>query len=284
MLPFANDQLRVDLLDPVADRAHLGPRYCWGGYIWQVWDLAGPAPVPLVRGPEWPAAAPIPFNGQGLPESFRHRTLAGQPLTWRGEEGVALGAGALRIAADKTVGVVDPCVWQTVSGPAGIEFRTVHAAAGYSYTLRRTLSLAGRTLVSATELANTGSSRLALEWFAHPFFAVPADGACARLPAGSSIADNPGFAFTGLQLRERRRFARQDDGHMDTLQLPPAATLVADLPHPTHGCVRFATDFVPDRCIVWGNDRTFSLEPYLVLDLAPGASRTWSLRYTFGTA
>lgn len=284
MLHFANARLRLDLLDPVADRALLGTRYCWGGYIWQVWDLEGPEPLPLVRGPEWPAERPVPFNGQGLPESFRHRTLAGTPLTWRGEEGLGVGIGSLGLAADRSVLVAEPCRWEIEPGPDRLVFRTTHAAAGYACAVVRTLALAGRTLTSHTALSNLGPARLALEWFAHPFFALPATGADAALPAGTSIAENPGFALADGRLRERRRFAGQNDGHMDQVRLPAGEPLAASLPHPARGPVAFRTSFVPDRCVVWGNDRTFSLEPYLVLDLAPGETRTWSLHYAFPPA
>src|SRR6187549_2174877 len=93
MLMLQNRELRINVLEPARDSARLGPRFCWGGYIWQVHDaVAGP----IFTGPEWPESAPSPFNGQGLPESFRHRTLEGRPLTWRGDEGVAVGAGTLR--------------------------------------------------------------------------------------------------------------------------------------------------------------------------------------------
>ncbi len=284
MLHVANAQLRLDLLDPVADRARLGTRYCWGGYVWQVWDLAGPSPLPLVRGPEWPAEYPVPFNGQGLPESFRHRTLAGVPLTWRGEEGLGVGIGSLRLAADRSAEVVAPCAWEIAPGPDRVVFRTSHAAAGYVCAVERTLKLAGRTLTSHTALSNLGPTRLALEWFAHPFFAVPPAGADAALPAGTTIPENPGFALAGDRLRERRRFSGPNDGHMDYLRLPAGAPLVAALAQPDRGPVAFRTSFAPDRCIVWGNDRTFSLEPYLVLDLAPGETRTWSLHYDFPCA
>ena len=79
MLHLANAELTVDLLDPVAEHAHLGPRFCWGGYIWQIHDQhVGD----LLTGPEWPKPDPVPRNGQGLPESFRHSTMTGQPLLW----------------------------------------------------------------------------------------------------------------------------------------------------------------------------------------------------------
>ncbi len=38
MITLANDSLEVQFLDPVADRARFGVRYCTGGYIFQVRD------------------------------------------------------------------------------------------------------------------------------------------------------------------------------------------------------------------------------------------------------
>src|SRR6476661_8464504 len=114
MFELSNRALRVEVLDPVADSARLGPRYAWGGYVWQVHDrVAGP----LLSGPEWPDTAPSAFNGQGLPESFRHRTLEGKPLTWRGEAGVALGAGELRADAFGNATVITPCEWSHETSP-----------------------------------------------------------------------------------------------------------------------------------------------------------------------
>ena len=94
MLILKNSELTIDLIDPASDQIHLGPRFCWGGYIWQVKDnKLGP----LMSGPEWPKAFPDPFNGQGLPESFRYKTRDNKFLTWNGSTGVSLGAGELGI-------------------------------------------------------------------------------------------------------------------------------------------------------------------------------------------
>ena len=86
MLTLANAELTVSLIDPAAEQARLGPRYCWGGYIWQVSDRSIGT---LLTGPEWPELTPLPHNGQGLPESFRHSTTEGAPLLWDGAVGLA---------------------------------------------------------------------------------------------------------------------------------------------------------------------------------------------------
>jgi len=60
MLQLKNADLSVAILDPAnpADQKHLGTRYCWGGYIWQVTDATA---GPLLAGAEWPVKNPIPF-------------------------------------------------------------------------------------------------------------------------------------------------------------------------------------------------------------------------------
>lgn len=280
-LQLQNRELRVDLLNPAVDAGRLGPRYCWGGYIWQVHDLqAGP----LLTGPEWPEPTPSAFNGQGLPESFRHRTLEGRPLTWSGDRGVAVGAGELCLDPAGNVLLIAPCSWEITVHQDNIEFFTRHAAAGFSYALTRRVELNGRAVRSITRLTNLSPHRaLTLEWFAHPFFPLVEGAVRAELPVGATLAENPGFTLADRILTQKRRFVRQDEGHMDRgLRLLPDQRLVATIAHPAITEVQFETSFTPDACVIWGNDRTFSFEPYRSLHLAPNDSSEWSVRYRLG--
>jgi hypothetical protein len=273
-----NEDLVVELLDLAVDHARLGPRFAWGGYIWQVQDRRV---GPLLTGPEWPVATPIPFNGQGAPESFRHRTRDGQPLTWNGTRGVAIGAGEI---AEQTgeLRVIAPCAWNVHVAATEARWSTRHAVAEFDYHLERIVALHGRELCSATRLTNHASAPLALEWFVHPFFAL-ADGRIAlELPAAATLPENPGFALVAGRLTQQRVFRDQYDGQFELLQLPAGEPLRCRLTHPKLSHVDFATSFVPSACPVWGNSNTFSIEPYLVTTLAPGATLEWELRYGFG--
>lgn len=280
MFHLANSDLRVDLIDPSTDQARLGPRFCWGGYIWQVHDKnVGP----LLTGPEWPHPTPDPHNGQGLPESFRHSTTTGAPLLWDGTVGFAPGAGALARHGDGTIMVTQPCVWRVESQPNRAAFRTAQSAANWSYALERVIELEQRQVRSRSRLTNCDETPLVLQWFAHPFFALGNDGLVrVTLPEGTQLSENPGYVLSSRELTLRRAFVGLDDGHLDYLKLPGGRPFAATVSHPTITHLHFATDFAPFQCIVWANGNTLSLEPYLALDLAPGESREWTLTYDFG--
>jgi len=281
VLHLANDQLRIECLDPKTDAHLLGPRFCWGGFIWQVQDASV---GPLLAGPEWPKSDPRSVNGQGLPESFRHRTRSGEPHTWSGSRGVALGVGELALGTAGEVKIVQPCEWTITQSAAQISFHTRQEVAEFHYELVRTVELTGRSLRSRSHLINHATEPLKLEWFAHPFFALSDGLIKAELPEGTILPENPGFVVDGRQFSQKRPFKDQFDGHLDFLQLPPATPLAVRLSHPRLTHVDFATSFVPSECIVWGNSNTFSVEPYRTLALEPGAAQEWDLRYDFGYA
>lgn len=282
MLTLANVDLRVDLIDPAAEHARLGPRFCWGGYIWQVHDRSIGT---LLTGPEWPEVNPQPHNGQGLPEAFRHSTTTGEPLLWDGAVGLAPGAGVLGRDPQGAIIVTTPCVWQIDLQPDRAVFRTEQNVGRWSYALERTIELRGRQVRSHSRLTNRSAAPLVLEWFAHPFFALQSDGLLrVTLPEGTQMADNPGYVLSGRDLTLRRAFSGPDDGHLEHLVLPAGRTFAADLSHPRLTGVRVATDFVPFKCVLWANGNTLSLEPFLALHLTPGESREWTLSYDFGAS
>ena len=279
MAQLSNAQLRIDLLDPVTDRALLGPRFCWGGFIWQVHDQRL---GPLLSGPEWPEPAPNPWNAQGLPESFRHRTRGGVALTWQGEHGVAIGAGELCLNDAGEAVVVSPCEWEIASEPSAVNFHTRQRAGGFDYELTRRIELRERIVTSISELTNHAEKPLQFEWFAHPFFALTDGLISAEFPEGTKLGENPGFDLVGRTLNQKQRFAAAKAGHMDFLKLPQEGIFSAQLNHPAISRVGFECSFIPTECVIWGNSNTFSIEPYQTIAVASGQTGRWKLEYVFG--
>lgn len=281
MLHLENPELSLDVLDPASpiDAERQGTRFCWGGYIWQIRDHTT---TPLLAGPEWPHPDPIPFNGQGLPESFRHAELGtGRPLLLEDGRGFIIGVGDVA-PGPQGLAVVAPTRWQIFRTADSLEFTTEQANARHATALMRRLTLHGRTVTSTTQLTNRGAATIPLHWFAHPFFALTDRLLTCTLPRSYGMAENPGYALDAEhRLTFKRRFLHKDDGHFEQLRVG-AEPLRVRLSHPRLAWVDFSTDFTPDLCPVWGNSNTWSIEPYITSELAAGATRTWTLRYDFG--
>ncbi len=287
MLHLSNRELTLDLLDPndPADNQRQGWRYCHGGYIWQVHDaVLGP----LLTGPSFPAE-PTVYDGQGLPESFRHsRRDPATRLTWSGDTGVAIGAGTIaanpapKAPAPDTVFLRERCRWTVAAFPDHVVFQTSQNAPGASYALTRKIELTGRTVVSFTQLTNTGGGPLDLQWFPHPFWALTGQRAEMQLPAGTTVPDNGVFAIAADgALTFKRPFGPKPDNQFALLTLPPQTPLALSLNHPKLARVTFDVSYVPVECPIWGNGHTVSVEPYLGLSIPPGETRHWFARHGF---
>jgi hypothetical protein len=284
MLTLSNADLHVSLLDPhdPIDRQRVGTRYAWGGYIWQVEDaVAGP----LLAGPEWPASEPDPYNGQGLPESFRsHEFGTERPLMLENGTGFVIGVGDVNETPAGALEVTAPCMWEITPRAGEIVFTTEQSGNGYACRLTRRIAIDGRQLVSSSRLENLGERPLPLHWFAHPFFALTDRWITCGLPASWGMADNQGFHLDAEnRLHLHRPFPDLKNGHFELLILSEDEPLRAVVSHPTLSEITLATDFVPALCPVWGNSATWSIEPYLVTELAPDMDHDWALTYVFGT-
>ena len=282
MLTLSNDDLRVLLLDPhdPVDRQRVGTRYAWGGYVWQVEDATV---GPLLTGPEWPVSDPDPYNGQGLPESFRsHEFGTERPLLLENGTGFIIGVGDVAETPGGGLEVTEPCTWDITSEGGEMVFTTEQAGNGYACRLTRRILLKDRSLVSFSVLENLGERTLPLHWFAHPFFALTEGHIACDLPQSWSMDANEGFVLDAVNcLRIKRPFPNTKDGHFQLLHVGDSMLAVI-LSHPTLDRVTFTTDFTPDLCPVWGNSATWSIEPYLVTEVAPGDLHTWGLTYHFG--
>ena len=275
-----NDSLRVSVLHPEGDRSRLGPRFCTGGYVYQVEDLKR---GPLLAGPEFPDAEPSVLNGQGMPDVFQF-TLYDSPEEIP-EKKLIPGVGIIdnrkgRKACESHFqsAVEEFARWEIEQTEQKLIMRTKQGYRDWRFALSRTLELSGRRLRSKTALHNLGPAPLPFRWFAHPFFPLTTDRRCAILPQGYTVADNPGFSLDAEGLLVMKESAAWDTGHYQLLSSSGAGVLFGSHHfHPLVSLIDFSSDFVPSKVALWANDRTFSCEPFHEALIAPDDYQEWSV-------
>ena len=135
MLSIANAELTVSILDPVADQAKLGHRYCTGGEIFQIADSRWGN---LLSGP----TAPHDYNtydAQGIPDVFLDH-LAG-PEGEPHELGIGIG-----LIHRESRNVTEFCNWTLAATPTSLRLTTSHDWHGWALTLEREVVLHRRTV------------------------------------------------------------------------------------------------------------------------------------------
>ena len=281
MFALSNSELTVLILDPVADVARLGSRYCTGGYIWQVADARLGN---LFTGPEYPKE-PNTFDGQGAPDMFQ--TPLGAEGAAVGQDVACIGVGRVRRISLRepfdvrhNPDVTEFVKWEIHCTRDTIAMRTEHAFHDWAYQLERVVTLRDRTVHSATAIRSVGVAPLPVRWFAHPFFPIPADNVLCRFSFPIYLTENPGYFLdtdgfvTRKPTHDWLRGCRQEPT-FDAADQP----MLAVQKHPLLGEVTVATDFAPSFMPLWGNDRTFSFEPYFEQALERDATRCWSINY-----
>lgn len=276
MLTLQNNQLTVEILDPVADRERFGVRYCTGGYIFQIHDATH---GPLLSGPTYPHAFNW-FDGQGIPDAFNLSPLK------TSESGGSVDAAALILGIGmcdlnaKTI--QEPCQWQVTQRADAIHFATQQSFEEWSVVLERTVTLMQRTVRSETLLRCTGRRPVPVRWFPHPFFP--------QLPAGNdeliklnlpvSFPDSPAYeaAANGFINRKGWPWA---SGYFQGLDHNATSNLIIIQRHPQLGQLTATCSYAPDFFPIWGNQYTFSWEPYLERTVSAGQHLSWRIDYDF---
>ncbi|MBN1401548.1 MAG: hypothetical protein JXA74_11965 [Anaerolineae bacterium] len=283
MYTLSNDQLTVSILDPVADVARMGSRYCTGGYIWQVTDgRLGE----LLAGPRYPDPNPDAFNGQGAPEMFM--AALGEDAPLGGLVG-CIGVGAVRrtssvepFSVRHNPEVAEFLRWDVEVEEAAITMYAHGRHGGWGYGLERLVTLTERTLVSQTTLENRGVLSVPIRWFPHPFFPPTVDGVQCRFATAVTLPENPGFQ---MEAEGWIRYKPEHDWGRGCFQAlgfdAPEDGLRFVQKHPKVGQVAVETDYVPAYLPIWGNANTFSVEPYHEDTLSEGEAARWSVTYRF---
>ena len=283
MIILENSKLRVSILHPVDDRERLGARYCTGGYVYQVEDKTL---GPLFSGPEYPSLSPSVINGQGMPDVFQF-TFFDDPEE-RPPVKMIIGVGLLdngvgQKASDLhfSLPVSEPCTWETTIDAGSVFMHTRQSQAGRSLELGRTLRLSERTLASTTLLKNTGNGEMEFRWFAHPFFPRMADDESCT-PDFTFVLPECGAFYTdkGGAIGFNKSFDWIAGG-FQPLEGTAGQRFGVRQHHPLCGSVRVDGDFPLHRVVLWANEKTFSIEPFLERTLQPGDEYAWTLTYRF---
>jgi hypothetical protein len=285
MLHIEGSGLRVSLLDPAADQARLGSRYCSGGYIWQVTDSQK---GDLLSGPAYPAEPP-PFDGQGLPEVFE--IALGQHRAKVGEDVYVIGVGRVkRESPVKPFHVRDNrktseyAAWKVESGNTEVTMTSEQSFQEWALKIIRKVSLEGRTVVSATSVINRGGVDLPLRWFAHPFFphaGLECFGFSREATFAAYVPEAGGFQWNARGFVERKASHDWKKGCYQLLSLPFGFPVDVYQRHPLLGEIKVECRFPLAWLPIWGNERTISFEPYHHTVVTPGGMAEWSMRYNF---
>lgn len=271
MYTLRNDALEVQVLDPAADRERFGVRYCTGGYIYQVTDARL---GPLMSGPTYPDSFNW-FDGQGIPDAFNLGPLVepGAPAHLP----LIIGIGRCDTEANT---ILDLCAWQVEQLDAGVHMATRHEHGGFALELERTVTLRGRTVRSHTRLHNAGPRFVPMRWFPHPFYPQTADDELCRINVPFTMAENESYEVAPSGFIARRGWPWAE-GHYQPLDHAAQTNLVIQQRHPLLGLVSATCSYVPTFFPIWGNQHTFSWEPFYERLVAAGQTAEWWIDYDF---
>lgn len=272
MYILRNNQLQVEILDPIADQNRMGTRYCTGGYIFQIHDAKH---GPLLTGPTYP----YDFNwydGQGIPDAFNLMPLRDPNSSDRAS--LVLGIGLCDLAERK---VLEYCAWDVEQSETSIMMRTRHVFQGYDVSLERTVSLLNRTVRSQTTVHNNSNTMVPINWFPHPFYPQPEEPELFRVNIPISMPENAGYELAENGFVTRKVWAEGHSGHYQALDHQAQNPVVVQQRHPALGLVSASCDYMPSFFPIWGNHYTFSWEPFLERTLAPTQHFTWKIDYDF---
>jgi len=283
MYHLKNNELDVEILDPIIDRKSLGSRYCTGCYIFQIKDsrLGN-----LLSGPQYPNPHFNVFDGQGAPEVFVN--ALNQDHVEVGEEVLVLGAGKVERTSPNSPfhvrdnpKVTEFCTWEIEEQTDFITMKTLQKFKNWQLIINKKVTLIERSVTSHTTFENIGQEPIPLKWFAHPFFPIPSNLMCCRFIDPFKFAPNGGYFINNQGFIEMKPEYDWKMGLFQKIEYNPEQTFSALQCHPLLGNISVTSDFIPASLAIWANAQTFSFEPFYETILESGNKRSWSIRYRF---
>lgn len=210
-----------------------------------------------------------------------------------------IGAGVLRKpAGDGAYSLatvyerINPGVWKTVTKKDRVEFtHTVSdPASGHGYVYRKVVRVVPNKPMLRIEhsLKNTGAKPISTTTYNHNFLTF---GDTAPTGAGLTLSTRydiaPGtFADVAQVAGNKLTFSRALTGEQriySPIAGHPEGAGAYDVGvHNASGAgFRVVGDVPMSKLVVWSFRRTFSAEPYVTLQIAPGKTADWNLEYTY---
>jgi hypothetical protein len=168
------------------------------------------------------------------------------------------------------------CTWDVDAGDNRVVMTTSQSFGERAITLRREVRLDGNRVESVNTVTNTGNAGIGLRWFAHPFLPPNSDLTCGKIHPSAILPESAGYEMRDDGMICMKPNYPWEKGLFQTLDVPPA-NLDFAVPHPIVNSIRVKTDYEAARCALWGNSRTFSLEPFMHCTVRPAETVSWGI-------
>jgi hypothetical protein len=283
MFLLHNDQLEIQIIDPLKDRKLLGSRYCTGGYIYQVSDLKKGN---LFSGPQYPNPDFDVFNGQGAPEVFL--LALNQEQCEIGQEVYVLGVGSVTRTSPTTPFhvrdnpvVKEFCIWKIEEKKDYLKMVSKSVFNQWDFVITKIITLNYRTVSSQTIISNKSKENLPIIWFAHPFFPIPENGISCKFSPRIKLVGNEGYFINDEGFFELKKAYNWKKGLYQKIAYNSKRKLSVIQCHPLVGKVSISCDFIPESIAIWANDITFSFEPFYKGNVESCKESVWNISYCF---
>jgi hypothetical protein len=286
--------LRVALPDPV-NGFYRGTRFDQAGVVTSLrpngrefygpwFERTAPQVLDYVYVPEGIAAGPDSATS-GPVEEFA-------PLGFKAESGtrfVKIGVGILLEPDDQPYDhyrhyeIVDDGVRKTVTTPQGITFTQTLAGA---YEYEKTLRIMGSQLVIEHRLKNLGAAPISTTVYDHNFLRLVQGGAgvIMTFPFAVKAATPPPadlIAIAGHGLATLRPFKDKERVSFPITGFGGKASDYSFKVMADKAGVEVSGDQPLTKVNIFSIDRVQSVEPYIAIELAPGAEKRWKYTYSY---
>ncbi len=268
-----------------------GPRFEWGGMVTQV-AWRGHTIFTELKIPHDP---PKPDHASGACEEFGIDAVDGYEAAPVGGQFMKIGVGGLTRISEKPYffntqyPIAAPAKWTLIEGPGSLSFTqefALDANRGYAYV--KTVTVLADGFRIARQLTNRGAQRLVTDHYCHNMIAIdgaPIDGTWALSFAWNVTAKNaaPTFAMNGHVLSLTAPLTRTLWTAFTWDEAP--ATTAFTLTNPASGLIlAIAINAPPSAFRLYGEARALCPEPFVAIDLAPGAAMSWNSTYYFSSS